>query len=75
MCGAMIEGEKFELDALRQVLCDGSGGESTRATVDGGDLTMRGGLDRITTGATGFCGIGWHRSGAIVVGAGATGTV
>jgi len=42
-------------------VCDSSG-ESTRATVDGKDLTPRGGLDQITTGATGFCGIRWHRS-------------
>jgi hypothetical protein len=57
-------------------VCDGGGGgELTRATVDGEDLMTRGGLGRIATGATGFCGIGWRRAVAIVVGAGATGTM
>ena len=57
-------------------VCDGSGGgESTRVTVDGKDLMMRGGLDRIATGATGFCGIGWRSTAAIVIGVGATGKV
>jgi len=75
MCGAMIEGEKFELNALWQVLCDGSSGKLMRATVDSGDLTTRGSFDRIATGATGFCRIGWRRLEAIVVRAGATGTM
>jgi len=57
-------------------VCDGGGsGKSTRATVDSEDLTTRGRLDWIAMGVTGFCGIGWRSTAAIVIGAGATGKV